>query len=737
MTRQIISNKENFHPERYLKLRRFIDSPWFQSNLLINISSAIAAKYSANVFQKALEECFKSQNLSNYAETFINELILVLDFSSDRFNPVFKVYDAENFIAYLENHSPQHFQNLAISINYNKSKISDYLDAKKPQKSGEDFISRPCELYKKNPLYQHIFLRHTEKDTFKAQVNFAAIGDINRDRNSIFLVIKNQNYFILNNSKIFNLNFLLLDKNNNTIFHYLSFYPEFDINSIYSFNSKLGISDLTDSNSPQTIHRHGNFVNYQNIYGQTALFVAASHPNGLKMVKFLKSAEVQIETRDSSGKTALMAAIEKGHYDIVEFLIQEKARYDICDIDGNNILDLAIKSKNIELLNFIINQFYKNLYENPKIYHQALIASITSNSPKAINLIYEKINSQIPTKHSSKITLKRTFQEVLLHAVMINSIDFIIPLLEIINNITESQSTQYAKSYNKGPMALFDIDDQGETLIHKAIKESKPQILEKIHAFFCEKRPSEVEQLLKIIDEQPNIKGLTPFSYAVINLDIEMVKILINKYSANPFKVALFEEEFKVVAYFALEQFNEFTTDESNQFNKILSLLKKHYELLELFKNNPNSNDDYRNLDNKKTLIEKISKLTKNIIQNADISTLKALLEYAKSIKINDKILIEDLPILEYLITSDQFDIILQAKDIFSDNKEIIDKFLQPKTNFIAKYCSCFLSKHPIISHEMSEALKIISAKSEPILVASIQLHQEKGETNSKKFGFR
>lgn len=734
MTRQIVTNKENFNPENYLKLSHFIDSTWFQSNLLNNINCAMPMQNIDHILQKALEKCFKYQNLSNYKEIFINELVLVLDFDSNMPNPTFEIYDAKNFVTYIQKSASQNSQNLAINVKYNRAKIYEYLKTQRTPKNNEGFAYRPQELYRRNPLYQHNFLPKIPEDTFKAHVSYAAITDIMRDYRSIFSTIKYQNYFVFNNSKMFDIDLRALDDDGNNMIHYLGLYPEFDIDSKASFGLKQSFSYWPDFNPLQIIYRYQTNINEQNKFGQTPLVVAAANPQGLKIVKYLRAAYAQIEISDYSGKTALLAAVEKGNYDIVRFLLKEKARHDICDYDDNNILDLAIKSHNIELVDFIINQFYQNLYENPNTYYQALINSVNNNNQEALNLICQRINRQISKNHFNKINYREILREVLFYTIKNNHISFISRLLKINNDLihTQSKPAEIIETSCDELEVILLSDIHGKTVIHEAVIASNPEALAAIYDFCPINTSPKAKKLLDIIDTRPDSQGLTPFFYAVFNLDINMVKILINQYQANPFKVVIIEDKATMVADFALDQFKEFEITENQQFNQALNDLKQHYELAQIFQNDPRWPANLDKINVEKLLIEKISNLAKRIIELSNIANLKTLLDYTKILKIHDKILIDNLPILEYLIISDRFEIIQQAQDIF-DDKKIISKFLQPKSSFVAKCCLClYLSKHLNISPEMTETLKTIAGNSEPTLMASLQIHSPIPQNKSK-----
>jgi hypothetical protein len=89
----------------------------------------------------------------------------------------------------------------------------------------------------------------------------------------------------------------------------------------------------------------GADVNSRHEYGFTALF-CASHKGNKDAVKLLLAQPgIKLdETNDSVGNTALMAAAEHGHAEIVEMLLQAGANVSIADIGGETAMTRAQKT---------------------------------------------------------------------------------------------------------------------------------------------------------------------------------------------------------------------------------------------------------------------------------------------------------------------------------------------------------------------------------------------------------
>lgn len=85
----------------------------------------------------------------------------------------------------------------------------------------------------------------------------------------------------------------------------------------------------------------------ENDMRETALILASGSffaTNRVKVVKMLVAAGAEIEARDESGRTALVAAIlagTGGYPEVLKALIELGANINVCDAGGNSVLKLA------------------------------------------------------------------------------------------------------------------------------------------------------------------------------------------------------------------------------------------------------------------------------------------------------------------------------------------------------------------------------------------------------------
>ena len=113
----------------------------------------------------------------------------------------------------------------------------------------------------------------------------------------------------------------------------------------------------------QWLYNHGAKIHEASKDGFTPLHVAASRNNVAAIELLLKHPDVDIETRDVKGKTALLVAAKEGHLESIKLLIAAGANMDVKTYQGKSIHDLIKKSAREHLFHGYISDAYKYFVE--------------------------------------------------------------------------------------------------------------------------------------------------------------------------------------------------------------------------------------------------------------------------------------------------------------------------------------------------------------------------------------
>lgn len=97
----------------------------------------------------------------------------------------------------------------------------------------------------------------------------------------------------------------------------------------------------------------GADVNLQNNSGETPLHFAVS-ANNLEIIQFLIENGADIQPQGDS--TPLLAAARRGYFEIVQFLVRNGADINRRDNNGNSALDLAYNRGHIQVISYLIDQ---------------------------------------------------------------------------------------------------------------------------------------------------------------------------------------------------------------------------------------------------------------------------------------------------------------------------------------------------------------------------------------------
>ena len=165
--------------------------------------------------------------------------------------------------------------------------------------------------------------------------------------------------------------YTILDKasetNNLMVIKYLINTCGFNVNHIdeevYSEGGEYPIFTAVNRGHLETVKlliENGADVNLK-IKNQRNILISAIHSKNILLIKYLtENFKFLLEEKDKYGDNALLVAAEYGYFNIVKFLIENDADPYCEDNNKKNILDKAIYSKNIELINFLNENFTFN-----------------------------------------------------------------------------------------------------------------------------------------------------------------------------------------------------------------------------------------------------------------------------------------------------------------------------------------------------------------------------------------
>lgn len=166
-------------------------------------------------------------------------------------------------------------------------------------------------------------------------------------------------------------------------------------------------------------------------YSKESAFLIAIDEYGYEFVQLLIDSDIEIDKRDSDGKTPLMRLLSKGkyinptqsRYELVKLLIKNGADVNAKDPDGRSALICAIDQKahsNEERINIIklLISYGSKIEQKDKLGRTAVITAILENNIEAVTLLIEgraKIDLNTEFFYSSGIltrTLKTEFEKV-------------------------------------------------------------------------------------------------------------------------------------------------------------------------------------------------------------------------------------------------------------------------------------------------------------------------------------
>lgn len=157
--------------------------------------------------------------------------------------------------------------------------------------------------------------------------------------------------------------FLMFEKERNSVFPWCMAFPQ--IKDILQ-NEEVDYSKVTIkgwncldyvmvNNNREVCDFLINSSTIEKIYCQRHLFQAAKY-NFIEIIKFLVSHGININSKDSAGKTALHYATEKNNKEIVEFLISQGANVLVKDKNGSTLLHSAAMGNCKEITELLISK---------------------------------------------------------------------------------------------------------------------------------------------------------------------------------------------------------------------------------------------------------------------------------------------------------------------------------------------------------------------------------------------
>ncbi len=108
-----------------------------------------------------------------------------------------------------------------------------------------------------------------------------------------------------------------------------------------------------DKGIVQALLDAGADVNQTSCWGETALFGAASFPNGLATVRLLLAKGADVNIAWQAGWTPLMQAALDGTAEIVRELLLHKPDLDATNKEGQTALDLAVQYKRADVIKIL------------------------------------------------------------------------------------------------------------------------------------------------------------------------------------------------------------------------------------------------------------------------------------------------------------------------------------------------------------------------------------------------
>ncbi|CAB3383795.1 Hypothetical predicted protein [Cloeon dipterum] len=273
----------------------------------------------------------------------------------------------------------------------------------------------------------------------------------------------------------------------------------------------------------QQLCESGVDLNATGRHGMTALMIAGKL-NQVQIIEFLLAKNVNIKKKDGTGKNALHHSLH--NFEITQLLHKkEKSLVKKLTIDGCTSLHLATNDQNgsMEVIRWLVDKIKINVNTcNERGETALMLASIHGLSSDVLELLLDK-GADVNKEDNSRRT-------ALMYTVVHENLNLFPILLERGAHLNYSlQALQYAfldlnllkMVYNRNKELLKEVDEQGNTILHKAIK-NEPKECSLVVVWWL------IEEL-KIDLEVRNKKGETALLVACKEERWEVVDLLLSK----------------------------------------------------------------------------------------------------------------------------------------------------------------------------------------------------------------
>ncbi|XP_067668072.1 serine/threonine-protein phosphatase 6 regulatory ankyrin repeat subunit A-like [Haliotis asinina] len=252
---------------------------------------------------------------------------------------------------------------------------------------------------------------------------------------------------------------------------------------------------------------------------------AACHSDNVDIVENLLSREVgDIESRDKTGKTPVMYAVQHGNKKVVDLLVSKGCDLSVVDDQGRNILHAACHSDNVDIVENLLSREVGDIESRDKTGKTPVMYAVQHGNKKVVDLL---------VRHGCNLSVVNDLGRNILHAACLSdNVDIVENLLSRgiaeIDGRDRMERTPVMYAAEKGNKKVFDllvskgcnlsvVDDQGRNILHAACLSDNVDI---------------VEYLLSrgIADmESRGEDGNTPVMYAAEQGNRKVVDLLVSK----------------------------------------------------------------------------------------------------------------------------------------------------------------------------------------------------------------
>ncbi|QLG46286.1 ankyrin repeat domain-containing protein [Costertonia aggregata] len=267
-------------------------------------------------------------------------------------------------------------------------------------------------------------------------------------------------------------------------------------NGVFHYAAKGGHIPLL-----KTLVKKGLPYTTVNNKGQNALHMASlgtrNSQNSLETYKYLESLGINPDTSDIENRNPLHAiAYKTNDLEVFKYFINKGVDVDQQDKAGNSPFMNAAKSNTLEVVKFL-SDHVEDIDAQNKSGHTALVMAVNRNSGEVVDFIIRK---------GADIHVKDVKDNTLAHY-----------LLNTYKNAEPESFEQKLKLLTDKGLSLNETQENGNTLLHLAVKENNLSLLKRLEAF-------------DIDINQKNKDGITPLHMAAMTSNNDIIlKYLISQ----------------------------------------------------------------------------------------------------------------------------------------------------------------------------------------------------------------